>query len=129
MNSGPDVASGPQPRVVWAMLGVFACIFLAGFFERPPNLFLLPLGAYGFGAVGLIQGTLSGPQGAPRTLAVTSGSSSLAFFAGLLYGAGGIWWGYEVIDVLYVGVVIAAAITYLGSSVAWLRVQSSRRSS
>lgn len=123
------MASGPRPRLVWAMLGVFAFIFLAGFFERPPNLFLLPLGAYGFGAVGLIYGTLGGPQGASRTLAVILGASSLVFSTGLLYGAGGIWWNYEVIDVLYVGVVIAAAIAYLVSSVAWLRLQSRRQSS
>ncbi len=124
MTSRPDVAGGVQPRLVWAMLGAFACIFLAGFFERPPNLFLLPLGAYVCGAVVVIYGTLGGPDGAASTLAVIIGAASLVFSAGLLYGAGGIWWGYEVIDVLYVSIVIAAAIAYLVSSVAWLRVRA-----
>ena len=129
MNSRPDVARDVRPRLVWAMLGVFGCIFLAGFFERPPNLFLLPLGAYVFGAVVLIYGTLGGPDGAARTLAITIGAASLVFSTGLLYGAGGIWWGYDVIDVLYVGVVIAAALAYLVSSVVWLRVCASRSAS
>lgn len=101
------------------MLCCFAATFGAGFFEQPPNLFLMPLGAFGFGAVVLMLSTRAGPGGPRRGWAKWVGSSALVFVVGLVYGAGGFWWDYEVNDVLFVGGVIVASIVYLVSTVTW----------
>ncbi len=122
----PNATTGTTHfRLVTAMLVAFAGVFLAGFIEPPSNLFLFPLGALAFGALVLFAGARQ-DAGAPggRWIPII-GASALLFTAGLIYGAGGFWWDYDLIDALYVGGVVAAALVYVTSSLIWLR--ASRR--
>lgn len=119
MTSASATAGHPSPGLVTAMLMVFAGVFLADFVERPPDLFLLPLGAFVFGAVDLLA--RSRGEGSGRGLSTTIGASALLFAMGLVYGAGGFWWDYAVVDVLYVGGVMVVAAVYLVSSLVCLR--------
>lgn len=112
---------------MYALMGLFACVFLVGFLPGPSNLFLVPLLLYGVASLILLSFTLaSSAGGSARRFLLLAGFSALGFTAGGLYGTVSMWGFYEIYDPLYLTWVIVSSLGFVGGAA--MSLASLRRS-